>query len=569
MLANEDTLAQRDVWPDFLLFLAAVILLFCGLGTGGLWGSEGRWAEVVREMFLTRDFFHPTNNGEPYFDKPLLTYWFIAVITAITGMLNEWVVRIPSAVSGLVVIGAMRWIGGRLWSARTSRLAAWILLSTYGFVLWGRTAAADMENLAAIILALAWYCSRKDHPDFRSFLVFYLILSLGSLCKGLTAAVVPLMVILPDLIMKKRWRMLLKPAHVLALILGGIVFLAPFLYASVTNPEYHSSGLSLVFKENIIRYFKPFDHIEPFYLYLHKLPFLLLPWSILFAAALANSVKSWKALDYNTRWLLTSVILVFMFFTLSGSRRSYYILPTLPLCALLMAVFLNYVRDGESTALRRWGIGIQGGAVFIIVAANLLLPVGLLIVKATTGFAAPAIAYWSGISIGLAGLILGRWAYKSAWVQRCFQVQPLVGAMIVIAVVTMGGYFCWQHNLCDRMRTERPMLLELKNKVAGLPPDRIGIILKRGANVCFYLEPRGHVRIIQDIQTLEQFLEDDRPGVLIVAQQYVAGIPPNIMTDLDRMSKLVQKRDPWQSESETRNNLVAWILNPPTTEVRY
>jgi len=70
---------------NLVFWTAACLLLFWAVGYRGLWGPEGRWAEIVREMFLKGDFFHPTINGEPYFDKPLLTYWVIALVTAVTG----------------------------------------------------------------------------------------------------------------------------------------------------------------------------------------------------------------------------------------------------------------------------------------------------------------------------------------------------------------------------------------------------------------------------------------------------------------------------------------------------
>ena len=49
-----------------IFWASAILLLFWGLGDRGLWASEGRWAEITREMFLSRDFLHPTINGEPY-----------------------------------------------------------------------------------------------------------------------------------------------------------------------------------------------------------------------------------------------------------------------------------------------------------------------------------------------------------------------------------------------------------------------------------------------------------------------------------------------------------------------
>ncbi len=147
--------------PGTITFWAfAFILLFIGTGYRGLWGAEGRWAEVVRQMFLNRDFFHPVINGIPYFDKPLLTYWVIAAITVITGRLDEWAIRIPSAVAGIASLWGVIYLGRKLWSRKTAIIAAWIVLTTYGFLFWSRTGAADIENVAAIVLAIVWYCAR-------------------------------------------------------------------------------------------------------------------------------------------------------------------------------------------------------------------------------------------------------------------------------------------------------------------------------------------------------------------------------------------------------------------------
>ena len=75
---------ESGVW-----LVAVILLLFLGLGHRSLWGSEGRWAEITREMLVSGDFFHPTIGGDPYFDKPLVTYWIIAAFSALVGRLDE------------------------------------------------------------------------------------------------------------------------------------------------------------------------------------------------------------------------------------------------------------------------------------------------------------------------------------------------------------------------------------------------------------------------------------------------------------------------------------------------
>ena len=123
MFKDTNTLSQKIRSMDLLLLLASCFLLLDSLGHRGLWGSEGRWAEITREMFLANDFFHPTIGGEPYFDKPLLTYWLIAGISSLTGTLNEWVVRLPSAIFGFISVWATVILGRRLYGLL--RLVGW------------------------------------------------------------------------------------------------------------------------------------------------------------------------------------------------------------------------------------------------------------------------------------------------------------------------------------------------------------------------------------------------------------------------------------------------------------
>ena len=208
MVEPPHTDSARNLRADLLFGACAVVLLFWALGERSLWAAEDRWAEITREMLLNGDFFHPTINGEPYFDKPLLTYWLIVLVSLVTGQLNEWEVRLPSAISGLIVLLATIHLGRRLWSPAVGRTAGWLLLTSYAFLFWARTGMADMENLAAVMLALAWYWERREQPNFLTFLVFYVTGFMGALTKGLTAVVIPVLVLLPEFLAGKRWKSL-------------------------------------------------------------------------------------------------------------------------------------------------------------------------------------------------------------------------------------------------------------------------------------------------------------------------------------------------------------------------
>ena len=108
-------------------------------------------------MFIRGDFFHPTIGGMPYFDKPLMTYWAIAALSAVTGHLDELIIRLPSAIAAFIAIACTVYLGKKLWSRKVGLLAGAFLVTSYGILNYSRMASAETENLAAIMLAVTWY----------------------------------------------------------------------------------------------------------------------------------------------------------------------------------------------------------------------------------------------------------------------------------------------------------------------------------------------------------------------------------------------------------------------------
>lgn len=323
------------------LLIAAALLLFACLGSHEIWTQEHRWADIVYGMFYRHDFFHPYLNDVNYYDKPLLSYWLIAGFSLITGEYSTWAMRLPSALAGMLAIWSIYRIGIQVKDERLGLLAGWMLLTTYYFVFWARTSSADMLNLGGILFAVAWYLDHKNRPGFWSYSVFFLIVALTSLCKGLVGAVVPILVILPDLIINNEWKKHLRFNVILAMIPAAVVYLFPFWASTYFGgSHYEQSGLYLVYRENIMRYFQPFDHKGPIYTYLIYLPIYLLPWTFFFIPALFSIQSNWKQMSVTEKWLVWSLSVLFIFFTVSGSRRNYYILPVVPFAILMTAAWI-------------------------------------------------------------------------------------------------------------------------------------------------------------------------------------------------------------------------------------
>ncbi len=490
---------SRKNWMFFWCF--AVVALFMFLGHNALWASEDRWAEIVREMMLTGDFLHPSINWRVYFDKPLLTYWLVLPFAYLTGGVDEFVVRTPSALAGLAGLYGTMLLGKKLFSARVALLGCWMLLTGYGFLFWARAAAADVANLSAIILAAAFFYQVEEKAGFRKYFFFYLICFAGAWAKGLPALVMPFVVIAPHLLMKKRWKKHLKASNFLAFFLAAGIYFLPFYLASViplTPPQLAQnnglSGLELVWRENIVRVFQPFDHKDPFYSYLYNLPRILAPWTLLIGVGIAGMIRNWKKLPSATRELMIGTLLIFLLFSASGSRRWYYILPLMPFCALLGAEGL-----AAAAGIDRWNrCAVTVMRYVIIVAASLGVAAlfSFPLWNRLLGFELPWLLILAPPVAGALTLLV-----------MLFDNQPgnplehLTGLPKQLAAVILGGsvltaaVFGAIHPSLTAFRTEKPFHLAMKKEIVGIPPQNFFYWCDEAdAKTLFFLDLPGPIQ---------------------------------------------------------------------------
>src|SRR4051812_10225070 len=104
-MSSSEPLGATDTasWRRDLLWLLIGFALLFGIALGGhplANPDEGRYAEIPREMIASGDWVMPHLNGVPYFEKPPLVYWCVALCEKVFGP-SEWSVRIVPAVFGL------------------------------------------------------------------------------------------------------------------------------------------------------------------------------------------------------------------------------------------------------------------------------------------------------------------------------------------------------------------------------------------------------------------------------------------------------------------------------------
>jgi 4-amino-4-deoxy-L-arabinose transferase-like glycosyltransferase len=364
--AGNESLADRAITRDvvgqsttYAVIGLAAALLLPRLGARALWASEFRWAEIAREMLLTHNYFWPTINGHVYYDKPLGSYWLVVAATWLTGGMNEAAARLPSALAGLLAIGLLILLGRQLYDRGTAVYAALILATSFSFVFFSRCADADIETVTGELAALLLFWHHRDRPAGAWTIGLWALMAVTSLTKGLLGFALPLLIIGIYSLLADGWSALLDDLQTgsmgeraqrliarnqwlfnryapLAIGVAVAIYYLPF---AVSHSQTGSAkGLYMVYRENVERYFAPFDHVGPIYLYVYVIFELFAPWSVFLPAALADMHGRTVERDSRSdRFAQIFFWATFIFFTLSGSRRSYYLLPILPAAALILA----------------------------------------------------------------------------------------------------------------------------------------------------------------------------------------------------------------------------------------
>src|SRR5258708_6303224 len=267
-------------------------------------------------MFLRHDFVSTTLGGHTWFEKPSLLYWMMMAGYRVFGV-GEHAARIGPALSGLLTGVFVYWIGSTIESLRTAA---------------GSSVNSEAPRTEPRRDSLAGWTTlillRREMPPRRF---------VKSLLWGIPLALAVAAVWYGPIIHRHGWKFIDE-------------FIIQHHFARYLTNKYH--------------------HPEPFYFYGPVLIAYSFPWTIFLAAAFI-SARRWKwrggnALDRLRVLAFVWVIVPLIFFSLSGSKLTTYILPVLPAATLLIGdritQFLGQQRG--DTVIRLTGLFLISLAVF-------------------------------------------------------------------------------------------------------------------------------------------------------------------------------------------------------------
>jgi 4-amino-4-deoxy-L-arabinose transferase-like glycosyltransferase len=324
------------------LFVLVSIALTLGLGDAPIERAEIYFLDAARAMVETGDWLIPHYRGEPFYDKPPLTYWLIAVAFTILGP-NLVAGRLVVVLVALATLTVVAYLGKRFAPSRdaaeeTAFHAVAILATSYVFVSFARLTMSDM--LLTLLTVVAGGLYLRAEVESRQDLLPWcgLVLGLGFLAKGPIAWIFFGAVLLAFAIVARRAPRIFTGAGVLGSLLAiGVAsswFMFVWLRAGVEPLKW------FFLRENLQRFASAtYDVSEPWWYYFAIYAVEALPWSVL---AIPATALAWRARDTHVpRVLLMWSLLMVVPLSLSRGKIDYYILPILPPLSLMTARYLS------------------------------------------------------------------------------------------------------------------------------------------------------------------------------------------------------------------------------------
>jgi len=352
------------------LLLAFTVAWFAALGVRPLFNpDEGRYVEIPAAMLSGGDFILPHLDGVAYLEKPPLHYWLSAAALAVFGH-NEFAGRFVTGLAAVLGIVGVFLLARRLWSVERALNAVLMGSSMLLYIVMGQLTTLDMLLTATLTTAIVAFAiaqhERDRRPDItrNAMLACWAAMAAATLTKGLIGLVLPGGILVLYTLLQRDWAVW-RNLH-----LGkGLVLYLALVVPWFVAVEHAQPGAFdfLIIREHFQRYLtKMHDRYQPWWYFGMIVAAGSLPWLPQTVRALATGWRASAPLGRfdASRMLWVATIFIVVFFSLSDSKLAPYVLPVMPLLALLG----SDSGSAERTDLRRAAVllMILGGALLVL-----------------------------------------------------------------------------------------------------------------------------------------------------------------------------------------------------------
>jgi len=327
------------------------VVVFWRLGYLGLLDpDEAHYAQITKEMLLTRQWLVPLIGGHPFIDKPVLFHWLQGLAFAALGV-SEFAARLPSAIAALGLTWTTYWAGRELFDRSTGAFAAAMLLTMPATFALASIGLFDMLFTALLFGAVACLVVAVVKGRGRVQWVGYLLLSLAILTKGpvavllLGVAFAGAMMFMPaarDDLRRLRW--FAGPLAAVALVAPWFVWMG-WRFGAEFVQRYIIQG-------NVWYVTHPFEYRQSNnFFYVRTFFGAFAPWSFVAVGRALSLIRlRTTGADRGELLLYAWAVAVLGVFTIARFKLDHYIYPVAPVVCLSSARAWAALRDARTSA---------------------------------------------------------------------------------------------------------------------------------------------------------------------------------------------------------------------------
>lgn len=332
---------------------------------------------TANEMLGGGSWIEPTFNGQPRLQKTPLSYWLVVSIASVTGKVDEFAARLPSAVFAFLSAGAVLYFVNRWLSLRTALIAAAVWSTTVGYVYWSHSARPEMGLVFFVTLCLLSFYSAIISEDRRSrvvfMLVFWMSFALGNLAKGPAPVVYVGLPAVLYIAVSRKWGAIGKLLPVWGIIICLVIVL-PWPLAAAYKVNWNV----MIWKHEFFdRLFGEYAAGRfPWYYYFGMVFKYTAPWCIFLPIVLfAPFYKLWGEKRPVMQYLWLWFVADYVFLTLSGGKRQHYLLPLMPAFSILTAILIDDMAFVRQAFTLKYAVNILWAHVVFFTGVSIVIPV--------------------------------------------------------------------------------------------------------------------------------------------------------------------------------------------------
>ncbi len=341
-----------------VLLLLSGTVLFVRIGAEPVTrSSEDRCYDVARNMLASGDLLVPIHDGVPRLQKPPLYYWMSVASARLAGGLTNGTLRIPSALTALVLLLAVLvWahsIGG--WRLSVASVAA--LAATLQLYRLGRQGTAEVTLALASTAALMLYEMGVRRRGEAPRAGVALATGVAFLAKATVALMTVALPIVADLAVRRKLRAIFTRRVVLWSLVALVIGAAWYVYVLAAVPD--------AFERFLADVTRPFGidagegsgakHYHAPWYYLDKLVGAALPASLLLPVVIWAAIRTrFFRGDAGMRFVALTFVTLFLTMSILPQKQKHYLIQVLPTLSILIGDATLRWWDQARPSLLRW-----------------------------------------------------------------------------------------------------------------------------------------------------------------------------------------------------------------------